>query len=179
MLVDPLLHRNRFVAPGEASGAESVGPWADGATHFVAGAAVKQSRPGSCVAACGQMLSLDAKTEAEFLEELGEWSDAGALALALNAGANGPWVAGGVGSPLAQILGCGPAAIELKTLGSRAHMVVVELLEAHSVLVRDPAQGASYVQPVSTLQDNYWNLIAVYRDHGRSVEPPAKAEGVD
>lgn len=162
------MSQNTFAMPDHPLRAESSGPWADGATNFVVGAAVRQSRPGSCVAACGQMLASNDKTEGEFLQELGEWSDAGSLAFALNGGADGPWVGGGVDIPLAKLLARGPAAIEIKVLGSRAHMVVVELLEADSVRVRDPALGASYDQAVSTLdnrESGYWNLIAVYRDH--------------
>ena len=59
------------------------GPWVDEAFNVSPGGAISQSRPGSCVSACGEMLSGATKTEADLLEELGEWSTPKALAASL------------------------------------------------------------------------------------------------
>ena len=64
---------------------EGAGPWAAEAVNVTEGGAVLQSTAGSCVAACGEMLSGGAMSQAEFLAQLGEWSNPGALAEALNA----------------------------------------------------------------------------------------------
>lgn len=61
------------------------GPWMEGIAA-TRGGAVAQSRGGSCVSACGSMLSSGARTEAQLLDELGEWSNPGALADALGSG---------------------------------------------------------------------------------------------
>ena len=74
---------------GESAGAgsflEGAGPWVAEAVNVTEGGAVLQSSAGSCVAACGEMLSGGAMSQAEFLAQLGEWSNPGALAEALNA----------------------------------------------------------------------------------------------
>jgi hypothetical protein len=60
------------------------------------------------------------------------------------------------------VLSRGPAAIGLKAYGVEAHMVVAELGEEGSALIRDPALGASYIQPFETIEQ-FWNGLAVYR----------------
>jgi hypothetical protein len=85
----PVLMREGSLLAGESVGVgdflEGAGPWVAEAVNVTAGGAVRQRTAGSCVAACGEMLSGGAMSQAEFLAHLGEWSNPGALAEALNA----------------------------------------------------------------------------------------------
>jgi hypothetical protein len=162
--VVPKLKSARISLTRAVSGARDAGPWTQNAADFRAGGAVTQSRDGSCVAACGEMLSGGARSEAELLKQLGEWSHVAELAKALNGGVEGPWLGGAVSCSLDQLLSGGTAAIELKVFRADAHLVVAQRVDSNSALVRDPALGASYVQRLSRLT-KYWTLFAVYRPH--------------
>jgi hypothetical protein len=126
---------------------EGAGPWVAEAANITEGGAVAQSLGGSCVSACGEMLSGAAVSESELLASLGEWSNPGALADALNAveGA-GTWQGGYFASAAdaAAAAEGGPMGAVLQAPGLPAHMVVLEPGEAGAFLVRDPAIGATY-----------------------------------
>ncbi|MFY2560891.1 RHS repeat-associated core domain-containing protein [Corallococcus terminator] len=118
------------------------GPWADEAMDVQPGGAVSQSRPGSCVSACGEMLTGGAKSEAAFLAELGEWSTPEALAESLGGGWQGGWFGGGADAMAAA--GRGPMGAVLWSPGGRSgHMVVIESVKG-GFLVRDPLPGVTY-----------------------------------
>src|SRR5215470_3410755 len=85
----PGAHEGGSLLAGESGGVgdflEGAGPWVADAVNVTAGGAVLQRTAGACVAACGEMLSGGAMSQAAFLAHLGEWSNPGALAEALNA----------------------------------------------------------------------------------------------
>lgn len=124
------------------------GPWMAEGTNVVEGAALSQSLVGSCVSACGEILSSGAMSEAEFLAEIGEWSNPGALADTLNAleGA-GAWQGGYFAEAADAVAAAeqGQMAAVLQAPGMAAHMVVIEpAAEAGTFIVSDPAVGATY-----------------------------------
>jgi hypothetical protein len=86
-------------------------------------------------------------TEGELLAQLGEWSNPGALADALNAieGA-GTWQGGYFASAESAVAAAeqGQMAAVLQAPGQAAHMVVIEAQEAGGFLVQDPAIGGTY-----------------------------------
>src|SRR5712692_9961170 len=109
--------------------------------------AVLQSTAGSCVAACGEMLSGGAMSQAEFLAQLGEWSNPGALAEALNALAGvTTWEGGYFASAADAVVAAqaGQMGVVLQAPFLPAHMVILEPGEAGMFLVRDPAIGGTY-----------------------------------
>lgn len=138
-------------AGGEAAAVggflEGAGPWVAEAVNATEGGAVLQSTAGSCVSACGEMLSGGALSEAELLGTIGEWSNPAALADALNAAGGATTWEGGYFETAADAL----AAAEQGQMGAvlqapflPAHMVVIEPLEAGGFLVQDPAIGGTY-----------------------------------
>src|SRR5262249_57257003 len=125
---------------------EGAGPWVADAVNVTEGGAVLQSTAGSCVAACGEMLSGGAMSQAEFLAQLGEWSNPGALAEALNAleGVT-TWEGGYFASAADAVVAAqeGQMGAVLQAPFLPAHMVVLEPGEAGMFLVRDPAIGGT------------------------------------
>ena len=123
------------------------GPWVYDATNVRPGGAVAQSREGSCVSACGEMLTEGAKTEAEFLAELGEWSDPVALGKSLGP----PWKGGYFGSDAEALAAArsGPMGATLFSVGAKSqHMVVIQP-SGRGFLVRDPSPGSTYTVTAS------------------------------
>ncbi|MEV6772292.1 hypothetical protein AB0N05_27040 [Nocardia sp. NPDC051030] len=123
------------------------GPWANG-QDIHPGGAVPQTRPGSCVSACGEMLSDGRVTQGEFLAVMGEWSNPIALAKALNERDNsGPWRGGYFpdGDTALAVAQSGMVALTLRAPGVKGeHMVVTEPLPNGNFLVRDPLPGVTY-----------------------------------
>lgn len=124
------------------------GPWVAEATEIAEGGAILQSAPGSCVSAVGEMLSGGAMTEAEFLAQLGEWSNPGALARALNAlEGSAAWQGGyfAQGADAILVAGEGEIGAVLQAPFLPSHMVTIQpAAEAGLFLVRDPAIGGTY-----------------------------------
>jgi hypothetical protein len=121
-------------------GAGRSGPWVPGVVR--PGGSVAQSHPGSCVSACGEMLTGGARSEAEFLASLGQWSNPKALASELGSG----WTGGffGTGAEAIQVARQGEMGAVLWAPGQRAgHMVVIRPSGAGFV-VRDPDPGVNY-----------------------------------
>ena len=136
---------------GESGGVgdflEGAGPWVADAVNVTAGGAVLQRTAGACVAACGEMLSGGAMSQAAFLAHLGEWSHPGALAEALNALAGVTTWEGGYFASAADAVRAaqgGPMGAVLQAPFLPAHMVVLEPGEAGLFVVRDPAIGGTY-----------------------------------
>ena len=133
---------------GEAAGSslDGAGPWVAEGTNITAGGTVAQSLGGSCVSACGEMLSGGAMSESQFLEQLGEWSNPSALADSLNSleGA-GTWQGGYFteAQAIAAAQG-GQIGAVLQALEANAHMVVITPGESGAFLVQDPAIGGTY-----------------------------------
>lgn len=126
---------------------EGAGPWVAEATNLTEGAALAQSTAGSCVSACGEILSEGAMSEAEFLSQLGEWSNPGELAEALNSleGA-GTWQGGYFANAESAVAAAeqGEIGAVLQAPGLPGHMVVISPGEAGTFLVQDPGIGATY-----------------------------------
>jgi RHS repeat-associated protein len=135
-------------AEGAASGAGVPGPWVAEATNVRAGGTIVQSLPGSCVSACGQILTDGAVSEAQLLGRLGEWADPMRLAKTLNSmeGA-GTWQATyfASGEEAVSIAQNGKMAATLLRYGMKiGHTVVLGPGEGGSFVVLDPAIGSSY-----------------------------------
>jgi hypothetical protein len=123
------------------------GPWAEEAARVEVGGAVPQSRPRSCVAACGEMLTGGSLSEAAFLDQFGEDSNPEALANALNAREAGAGWRGGYFLDESWAVAAarrGPMAAVLQAPLGGAHMVVIEPAGEGEFLVRDPAPGVTY-----------------------------------
>src|SRR5262249_50028251 len=123
---------------------EGAGPWVAEGLNVTEGGAVAQGLSGSCVSACGEMLSGGALSEGEFLAQLGEWSNPKALAEALDTleGA-GTWQGGYFAGEADAIAAAqqGEIGAVLQAPNLPAHMVVVEPGEGGLFLVRDPGIG--------------------------------------
>ncbi len=130
--------------PGVGTGGS--GPWAgDGAVP--AGApVVAQTHDGSCVSACGEMVSGGAVDQRTLLGRLGEWSTPDALEHALNDATPGEWRHAWFfdGDTALNRAERGPMAAVLAAPGGNLHMVVIEPAEQGRFLVRDPYPGVSY-----------------------------------
>jgi hypothetical protein len=133
-----LLHVSHYAIATKGVGSGS-GPWMDGVDDLVEGGAVRQSMPGSCVSACGEMLG--GASEAQILGRLGEWSTPGALASELGPGWRSAFVDGADALTLANR---GPIGAVLQAPGGARHMVVTSPLGGGRFLVRDPWGGVSY-----------------------------------
>jgi hypothetical protein len=130
------------VRPSEFSG-----PWVYEATNIERGGAVVQSRPGSCVSACGEMLTGGAVKESRFLELLGEYSHPEALEQALiRITGDNRWLGKYFMHEAAATAAAhrGPMAAVLQAPGGGRHMVVIEPAEGGQFLVRDPLPGVTY-----------------------------------
>lgn len=138
---------------GEPKAGAGSGPWVGDATNVRPGGAVGQTKPGSCVSACGEMLTAGAKTEAELLEVLGEWSTPKDLAEALGPG----WRGGGLSAENAlKVARNGPIGAMLYTKGVKTpHMVVISPMENGSFLVHDPWGGGSTYEVDDSWIENY------------------------
>jgi uncharacterized protein YukE len=133
--------------PAVGANTEGAGPWIADATNIREGGAVAQSTSGSCVSACGEMLTGGSVSESELLGRLGEWSNPQALAGDLNsrAGATewrGGWFASG--EQAVAVAQRGPMGATLQMPGVPSHMVVIEPEEGAGFLVRDPSFGGTY-----------------------------------
>jgi RHS repeat-associated protein len=118
------------------------GPWVDEATEFRVGGAVGQTTEGSCVSACGEMLSEGTQLQSELLKELGDWPRAAPEALAARLG--GAWRGGSLTGDMALLAANrGPMGAVLKGLGTENHMVVISPLGGGTFYVRDPWAGGS------------------------------------
>ena len=97
------------------------GPWAEGIPSEPGGA-VGQTTSGSCVSACGEMLSGGSVTQQELLDQIGEWSNPQSLARALGDG----WKGGGFASAEDALAAAdqGPMGAELRVPLESGHMVV-------------------------------------------------------
>ncbi|HEY6726443.1 MAG TPA: RHS repeat-associated core domain-containing protein [Polyangiaceae bacterium] len=126
------------------------GPWVPSSVR--AGGAVAQSLPGSCGAACVEMLSGGTITEAQALaSSVPEWSNYLNVARALEA----PWQGGLFAAPADALAaaGRGPMAGLLWSPGARAgHLVVLEPEASGLFLVRDPLPGVTYSVGASWVQ---------------------------
>jgi len=121
------------------------GSWVDESMNFSQGGAIAQTRTGSCVSACGAMLTGGTLSEDQLLAELGEWSNPQSLARSLNArggGWRGSYFASG--SDALAAAERGPMGAVLQAPGSPAHMVVIEPTSTGVFLVRDPLPGVTY-----------------------------------
>ena len=137
-----------FAAEGVGAWLSGAGPWIAEATNITEGGTILQSLGGSCVSAVGEILTDGAMSEAGFLGELGEWSNPGALADALNGlGRFGTWESGyfGTGAEALAVAEEGEMGAVLQAPGLASHMVVIEPgAEAGTFVVSDPAIGATY-----------------------------------
>jgi hypothetical protein len=128
---------------------EGAGPWvAEASTKPIKDATVvAQTLPGSCVSACGEMLSKGAMSEAQFLAKLGEWSNPAALAQELNK-LHGPGTWEGAildeSSAVAMSRQGQTFGARLQVPRAPGHMVVIEPLKDGKFLVRDPAIAGTY-----------------------------------
>jgi hypothetical protein len=88
------------------------------------------------------MLSGGARTEAQLISELGEWSNPQALARSLG----GKWQGGYFGSASDALAAAerGPMGAVLQAPGGPAHMVVTTPLGGGRFQVRDPLPGVTY-----------------------------------
>jgi filamentous hemagglutinin len=124
-------------------------PWLDEVKNLKPGGTFLQCANGSCVSATGQNITAGATTEAQMLKQLGEWSNAEALAAALNKGGvnGGKWIGGMVSEENTLALaGRGIIGAELQAPGVPAHMVAIEPIPGSNGLfnVLDTGVGASY-----------------------------------
>jgi hypothetical protein len=128
------------------------GPWADG-VGAKPGGAVGQTTGGSCVSACGEMLSGGSVTQQALLDQIGEWSNPQALAHALGDG----WAGGyfGSGSDALAAAEQGPMGAALRAPGAAGHMVVTTPLGDGQFLVQDPWAGGSTYQVGSSWIEQY------------------------
>jgi hypothetical protein len=137
-----------FLAAAEVGAfLDGAGPWVAEATNITEGGVIEQSAAGSCVSACGEILTDGAMSEAQLLGELGEWSNPGALADALNAQAgSGAWQAGyfASGADAVTVAEQGEMAATLQAPGLPAHMVVIEPGVEGTFVVSDPGIGGTY-----------------------------------
>ena len=127
------------------------GPWVDDAlTAPRPGAVRPQSAGGSCVSACGEVLSGGARTESQLLGALGEWSNPQALARELGSG----WTGGGFGSGADAVAAAnrGPMGAVLQAPGGPGHMVVTSPLGGGRFQVLDPFDGTGYVVDSSWIE---------------------------
>ncbi|MBB2923756.1 RHS repeat domain-containing protein [Cellulomonas cellasea] len=116
------------------------GPWSEGVAARPGGAEA-QLTGGSCVSACGAMLS--GRSQTELLAKLGDWSNPQALARELGDG----WIGGffGSGEDAVAAASRGPMGATLQAGMGPGHMVMTSPLGNGRFLVRDPwAGGSSY-----------------------------------
>lgn len=114
------------------------GPWTRG-VDMRPGGAVGQMAEGSCVSACGEMLS--GRRQAELLDALGEWSNPHALARELG----DDWVGGFFGSAedAVAVARQGPMGATLQAGTGPGHMVVTTPIGKGLFRVQDPWNGGS------------------------------------
>jgi len=120
------------------------GPWIDEVSKLRQGGAVAQMTGGSCVAACGEMLTNGAAVQRMLLDSLGDWSNAESLANKLGSA----WKGGGLSAEDALLVARnGPIGAVLNSPYQRgSHMVYMEPINSGLFLVRDPWNGGSTYQ---------------------------------
>jgi hypothetical protein len=126
---------------------EHSGPWVAEAGEVTRGGAVRQSCPGSCVSAVGEMLTEGKVTEEQLLSNLGEWSNPESLAKELNRRAGAPeWSGGGFPTEEDALRAAerGPLGAEVRVPSRPGHMVHIEPIESGGFSVRDPEPGVCY-----------------------------------
>ena len=136
-----------LTGPAVGANTEGAGPWIANATNIREGGAVAQTTNGSCVSACGEMLTGGSVPESEFLDRLGEWSNPRSLADQLNSRAGASEWRGGwfeSGEQAVAVAQRGPMGATLQMPGVPSHMVVIEPAEGGRFLVRDPSFGGTY-----------------------------------
>lgn len=110
--------------------------------------AVRQVTNGSCVSACGEMLTDSRIPQDSILDKIGEWSNSESLAKYLRENDGGPWAGGYIEPYFEQIVARGqPWAAEMfprDSLNSYHHMVIVDGVGEQGVSIRDPWEGSSY-----------------------------------
>ena len=124
------------------------GPWVPKGVR--PGGAVAQSLPGSCGAACAEMLSEGALTEGEVVGQIGEWTTPDQVAASLGE----EWTGGFFesGADALTVARSGTTAGLLWAPGMRAgHFVVIEATEG-GFLIRDPLPGVNYTVNSSWIQ---------------------------
>ncbi|GAA1394193.1 RHS repeat-associated core domain-containing protein [Catellatospora coxensis] len=140
------------------------GPWLPD-KGVTPGGAPTQTTPGSCISACGQMLSNGALSEAELLENIGNWGNPKRLADELNKLEDGgDWVHSGFGSGehALEAANRGPMGAVLFAPGNR-HMVVIEPLGNGNFLVRDTLpSGRTYKVDSNWIKT--WVVEGVFRN---------------
>lgn len=130
-------------------GASNRAPWVDDAKDIVEGGTFSQCTNGSCVSATGQNLTGGALSEAQLLDQLGEWSNPESLALQLNSYVGSEkWVSKYFysGSDALTIANQGQFGAVLKAYGFDAHMVSISpnATSPGEFTVLDTARGISY-----------------------------------
>jgi RHS repeat-associated protein len=125
---------------GAARYGSGSGPWTEGLV-VEPGGAVGQLTGGSCVAACGEMLSGGSRSQAQLIGALGEWSNPQALAHELGEGWTGGYFAS-AGDAIAAA-SRGPMGATLQAGMGPGHMVVTSPIGNGRFLVRDPWYGGS------------------------------------
>jgi hypothetical protein len=118
-----------------------------------AGGAVGQVTNGSCVAACGEMLSGGSITQRELISKIGEWSNPRALAGALGKGWTGGYF--GSGEDAVAAAESGPMGAALRVGTNAGHMVVTKPLGAGRFLVMDAWDGGSTYEVGSQWIERY------------------------
>lgn len=126
------------------------GPWAQG-VGARSGGAIGQATEGSCVSACGAVLS--GRSQAELLGKPGDWSNPQALARELGEG----WTGGFFGSADDALAAAsrGPMGATLQAGTGPGHMVVTSPLGGARFLVRDPWAGGSTYEVGSDWMSQY------------------------
>lgn len=144
-------------APGPPAGAG--GRWP--VQNETPGGAVGQLTPGSCVSACGEMLTNGARSQQDLIDNIGAPSSVERLA-----GELGPEWRGGYVDPehLDTLAGRAPFVAELYDGGKIPHNVVVDGFDdAGNVRIRDPWDGGSTYTMTREDFKQYWNGRVVFK----------------
>jgi hypothetical protein len=139
---------------GSESGISQLsGPWTEDVSNIQFGGAVTQCTGGSCVSAVGEMLTDGEITQQNFLEKLGDWSNAESLAKELNEQlGTDEWkghffdtVGTSEFSEDAIVAASrGPMGAVLQAPFGKGHMVMIEPLGDGQFFVSDPLPGVTY-----------------------------------
>jgi RHS repeat-associated protein len=138
------------------------------AENEVLGTAIQQTKPMSCFAACGEMLTNGAATQDSLIAKLDPsgimGASSGDTARALGGGWRGGSVAGvdNRDQVFSALNTTGAWGAMMRGAKGGYHMVVVDGLDSSgSVLIRDPHNGSSYTTPYSEFI-NVWTGEAVF-----------------
>jgi hypothetical protein len=140
-------------------------PWLREVSNFKQGGTFLQCLEGSCVSATAQNLSNGAITEAQMVAQIGEWSNAEALAHALNLRKvnGGGWIGGMVSEEhTVALANSGRIGAELQVPRQAAHMVSIEPIAnaAGKFNVLDTGVGASYTVDTSWIVKYVSKVVA-------------------